>query len=779
VARSLADDLRGRSDADLATLLAARPDLTRPRPADVTSLAARAATGASLTRAVDGLDAGALAVLEALVVAGDPVELDWAAELLGLTPEALEAPLTGLWGRGLLWRGEDGLHVPRAAAEALGPYVAGLAPAGPDGRAGLARAGPDSPDGRAGHAGSEPADRAAVAAAAQALATASEEHRTIVERLAWGPPVGTVGSAAWGERLEPLLVAGLLQRRGPGEVILPRAAALALRGGRLHRAVELEPPPVPVRAVPTERVDAGAGAAAADLLAMIDELAALWGPEPPRVLRAGGLAVADLRATAQALDLELPHAAFVIEAAYAAGLIDDDGELDPVWAPTAAYDDWQQSEAPRRWLELAQAWLATTRAPALVGQRRDPKASAINALSEGAATAWGRAVRHDVLALLADVAPGSAPDEAAILDRLRWARPRRASEVLGDLARAALAEAAWLGLTGYGALGSAGRALVTGAADDDVEAALTLPLPVEHVLLQADLTAVAPGRLEGRLATFLRLAADVESRGGATVYRFTPASLRRPLDAGWDAQQLLDALAGASSTGVPQPLSYLVSDVARRHGGLRVGTATAYVRSDDHVAIDDLVERRDLAAYRLRRLAPGVAVAPVAPNVLLNALRDAGLLPVAEGPEGGMVLPAATHHRARTRRGRHTQPGMPRHVGGLGGGPGPGAAADAIEETVAALRAGEEDLRRSEAHREGLAREPLRELDPAALAAALRDAAAAEQTVWIAVVDAAGTPRRVRLRPERVEGGRVYGEADAGPGRSYSLHRISAVGPAQ
>ena len=78
-----------------------------------------------------------------------------------------------------------------------------------------------------------------------------------------------------------------------------------------------------------------------------------------------------------------------------------------------------------------------------------------------------------------------------------------------------------------------------------------------------------------------------------------------------------------------------------------------------------------------------------------------------------------------------------------------------------------------------LARSPLQELDPGRLAAHLRDAAAAERAVWIAVVDATGSPRRLRLRPDRIEGGRVYGAVDAGPGRSFSLHRISAVGPAE
>ena len=51
--RYFAQDLRGRSDAELAALLLDRPDLARPAPADVTTLASRATTTASLTRALD------------------------------------------------------------------------------------------------------------------------------------------------------------------------------------------------------------------------------------------------------------------------------------------------------------------------------------------------------------------------------------------------------------------------------------------------------------------------------------------------------------------------------------------------------------------------------------------------------------------------------------------------------------------------------------------------------------------------------------------------------
>ncbi|NEB14159.1 helicase-associated domain-containing protein, partial [Streptomyces coelicoflavus] len=134
---------------------------------------------------------------------------------------------------------------------------------------------------------------------------------------------------------------------------------------------------------------------------------------------------------------------------------------------------------------------------------------------------------------------------------------------------------------------AAERAAATAAA-----ARLLAPLfpePLDHVLLQADLTAVAPGPLERGLADVLGVLADVESKGGATVYRFTPGSVRRALDAGQSAAGLHTFLARHSRTPVPQPLTYLIDDVARRHGRLRVGAASAYVRCDDDATLDEIL----------------------------------------------------------------------------------------------------------------------------------------------------------------------------------------------
>ena len=794
----LVDDLRRRDDPQLATLLALRGDLTRPAPVDIAALAARADTPASLRRAIEGLDEGLLAVLQCLALAERARALGasgtdaWAAALAGvggppdsesaIDAAAFERACRRLWDRALVARHEEqdgggtGWRLRAPVLEALGPSVAELAPG--------------------------PVDEGAVERARAELDALAPADRELLAALAWTSTGVFDASGPLAPRIRRLSARGLLEAGGGGggTVRLPAPVALALRGGRAHRAVPLEPPDLAVRAGPGS-VDAAAGAAAADFLTRVEELAHVWGVDPPRVLRSGGLAVAALRALGRALDCPAEHAAFVAELAYAAGLIDDDRQLEPTWAPTPSFDDWGMADAPRRWLILAQAWLGTTRAPHLIGHRSaraddaGAAGSAFNALSPAADSAVARSVRHDVLSLLATLPPGAATSPDAILTRLLWLRPLAPPEALLRHARGALAQGTWLGALADGGLSGACRALLRGAesrgpwpgADPLAAARAMLPEPVDHVLLQADLTAIAPGRLEDRLAAFLRLVADVESRDVATVYRFEPATVRRGLDAGWDAGRILATLEDASRTGVPQPLEYLVRDAARRHGGLRVGAATSYVRSDDPVAIDDLMARAELALYRPRRLADGVLACDAPPAALLGVLREAGLAPVAEGRDGAVVVPSTIGHRTPPRREHLTarllargslaesgHSGGPREARSAAGHPIPGVGKDPAA-LVGALRAGDEARARDRSARRRAADAPLVRLSPGELAGYLRDAAAARRTLWLGVIDATGSPRRVLLRPQRVEGGRVHGADQEGAARSYSLHRIDGV----
>src|SRR4029434_1499070 len=97
-----------------------------------------------------------------------------------------------------------------------------------------------------------------------------------------------------------------------------------------------------------------------------------------------------------------------------------------------------------------------------------------------------------------------------------------------------------------------------------------LPEPVDHVLAQPDLSLVAPGPLVSELADTLAVMADVESSGGATVFRVSEATCRRALDFGWSASDLHEFFARSSRTPIPQALDYLIDDVTRQHGRLRV-----------------------------------------------------------------------------------------------------------------------------------------------------------------------------------------------------------------
>ncbi|MEP7016675.1 MAG: helicase-associated domain-containing protein [Actinomycetota bacterium] len=748
--RSLADDIRRRSDDQLRELVLRRPDLARPAPNDLTSLAARASTRSSVQRALDGLDRGHLEVLEALVVSGDPVDLDRAATLLGRGAPSLAGFVKDLWVRALLWRGGDGQHVVRAASDVLGPHPAGLGPAITELR------------------GSAPASYSSPEALDAVIASAPPDARNIMERLTWGPPIGTLSpggpladAGAW------LLTHQLISALSADHVALPREVALRLRGDRLHRETALTAPHLKVTAHEQSSVDGAAGEQASELLGLVDEIAADWGPRPPRVLRAGGLSVRDLKRLPVLLDVDVTHAAFIVEMAYSADLLADDASLEPVWAPTLGYDEWQQRPSAQRWVRLARAWLASGRAPHLIGTSPASGGSPVNALSADVVYPPMRQLRGDILAELAELPEGQAPELVDLIGRIRWRRPMRRAEIIEAVTAAVLREAEWLGITGRGALSTAGRLLSDATAEPSAaeEAISThLPSPVEHVLLQADLTAVAPGRLEGSIAQFMRLVSDVESRGGATVYRFSPESVRRALDAGWSAAQVLTALRDASRTPVPQPLEYLVGDVARRHGQTRVGSVSAYIRSDNSVLLDTMLADRTLAPLQMRRLAPTVIVSQAHSAVVLEMLRENGFAPVAEKTDGGVMIPPVSHHRTPARR-RAPSPTITSVVD------------DQLTKTlVAALRAGEESSEYERARELSQPGPRLPSTEAAVALALLREASADGLGIWIGYADADGRVTRILFYPRRIEGGRAYGSVDgSNVERAFSIHRITGA----
>ncbi|MFH8393310.1 MULTISPECIES: helicase C-terminal domain-containing protein [unclassified Streptomyces] len=836
--RSLAEALRARDDASLSALLRSRPDLITPVPTDLTQLATRAGTRASVVRALERLDRFTLQTAEALAVAREPATYD---ELLGLlagddgdpaVTAAFPHALGTLREQALLWGPDDRLRLVRTARELLAPAPQHPSPTGLGPTVGEATAGM-SP-GRiqeivtaAGLASTHDsvsavaslselfADRSRMSAL---LDEAPAEAVEVLSRLVWGPPYGQV-TAEPAAHLRWLIGRGLLLPTAPGTVVLPREVALHLRAGRAHRVTEPVAPAVEAATAHSpQAVDSTAAGQAYTTLATVEELLKDWHEGGPAVLRAGGLSVRDLKRTAVALDVPEPVAAFWVELAHAAGLVASDGEADERYAATPAYDSWLELPAAERWAKLASAWLAATRTAGLVGGR-DTKDRTLSALGPGLDRSAAPEVRHRVLALLAELPEGSSPGTDSLLTRLHWERPSRSvrpspDDLRARLARWTLSEAELLGVTGRGALSAQGRALLglpapagtraaqpsgpgdrlpahprrrhpaaspvpapaphspaeqaAAAARAAVLLAPLLPEPLDHVLLQADLTAVAPGPLERPLADTLGVLADVESKGGATVYRFTPASVRRALDAGRSASDLHAFLAAHSRTPVPQPLAYLIDDMARRHGHLRIGAASAYVRCDDEAVLNEILADKRSQEFGLRRIAPTVLVAQSDPSGLLAGLRTMGFAPAAESAEGDVLISRAHAHRTPPRTAPEPVPDGP-----------PVPDATLLGAAIRAIRAG--DLastapRKDDAVTGRPGDGALPRTSSAETLATMQAAVMTGEAVWIGYVNAEGAASQRVIAPIRVEGGFVTAyDHTADEVRTYPLHRVTGV----
>ena len=234
-----------------------------------------------------------------------------------------------------------------------------------------------------------------------------------------------------------------------------------------------------------------------------------------------------------------------------------------------------------------------------------------------------------------------------------WRRPRWSARLQPEPVAHLLAEAHALGIVGRGAISTPARALIADGADAAVaNMAKVLPAPIDHFLLQADLTIVVPGPLHRDLADELGAVAAVESAGAAMVYRVSEASIRHALDTGRSAGALHAFFARHSKTTVPQGLTYLIDDVARRHGQLRVGMAASFVRCEDPTLLAQAIAAPAAQRLGLRLLAPTVAVSQAPIADVLAVLRTRGPGTGGRGLDRGDRRPACPRGpgaRAATR----------------------------------------------------------------------------------------------------------------------------------
>ena len=596
--RSFADYLRGLDDPELLSLFALRPDLVSPIPHDIASLAVRTNSAPSLARAVERLNEWQFQVLEACAALDEPMS---EKDIVAVTDPSAKFVIPLLSNMALLYKSKDGYRLPSSLREVLGSEPAGLGPAS------MAKL------------------------SMKKLDDAPEEAKKVLEKLTWGPPRGSVGDIRNpGPGIAWLLKENFLVPLDQRTVILPRNVAIYLRGGKIHKHPSPNPPVLTGRNVAQKIVDRAAIANISTILRWCEEILNFWSEEAPSALRAGGLGVRDLKVAAQHLGVDETCAAFVAELVYLNGLVVIDGD-DRV-LPTHAFDIWLTQNSQARWRSLVSLWLITSRVSGLVGRAESKHISALGPELDRVNASSTRRLTLEMLAQHPEISP----DVDALLALIKWKSPARRNPGLqGDLVRWTLREAEWLGLTGQGAISKYGLSFLSGG--DDYEINSDLPKPVDHILIQGDNTAIAPGRLEIGLARTLDSIADIESRGGATVYRFSESSIRRGLDHGKTGEEIKDFLRRTSKTPVPQPLEYLISDVAKRHGRLRVGNTSSYLRCEDPTLLTQIVSDKKLEGFPIRRIAPEVLICDLDANEFMIALRNAGYMPAAESSTGVLI----------------------------------------------------------------------------------------------------------------------------------------------
>lgn len=798
---TLADHLRALSDDALAAFLARRPDLLTPAPSDLSTLAARACSRASVARALDGLDLFTLEILDACRLTRTPenpdvVPTSAVLSLVGTghTAAAREA-LARLGDLAIVY---GPAHEPRLVSsvdEVCSPYPAGL--------------------GRP--AASLAADAARLAAdpagLRRALLAASPAGRAVLDRLAIGPPIGTVAAEIIADpksTVGALVARSLLVAVADDTVELPREVAIALRRGGILGDPHPVPPTGSQAARPAKTVDSAGTGQVMDAVRHTADLLEALADEPATALRTGGMGVRDLRRLSRAAHLAEPTAAVLLEVASAAGLLGETdggtlpgGGTESRFLPTLAYDQWHEASTAQRWVRLARAWLTMNRQPGLMSRRvvKGGNDRPVSVLGPELERTGAPRLRAATLHVLAEHPPGATPTLDDVLAALHWRAPRRSAWQPGgtdptatEPVRWTLAEAAQLGLTGLGGLTGYGRLLldeVTAAAasdaDDDPLGLLSptaggtsvvigaldrlLPAPVDHMVIQADLTIVVPGPPEPDLATELATVAEHESAGVASVYRVTPDSIRRALDSGYTAPELRKLFTSRSRTGVPQGLGYLIDDVARRHGGLRLGSAGSYLRSDDAALLAEVAADRRLSELQLRSIAPTVLVSPYLIARVIAALREYGYAPVQEDAVGTLLLSRPRTFRAPPRR---TPTSLPVFFDGVRGlTPARLAAAveairqgDALARTArrapAAIRGTAHGSDAAQAHTQAMA----------VLQQAIRD----KQRVWVGYVDAHGATASRLLRPVSIGAGYLRAEDERTEMlHTLALHRITAA----
>lgn len=500
-----------------------------------------------------------------------------------------------------------------------------------------------------------------------------EEMRVMLSRFVDGKPVSlifdvppTAGAAAF-ER-------GLLYRLDGHRVEMPLEVSIALRGVGWRLPIELTPPTFDTRVLSHDDVRRTRSIALLQFCEHTQALLTAVDADGLTTMKTGGISAKAIRSLTSRLGFADEHdTALMLMLAREAGLLAERGKTGV--ALTSAYETWSTSTRAEQAATLLTAWWSSPFTPTHRVPRASPKTvSVLKKMLDDPAAVDLRATALTALLRYEDAdSPVTILHDSEEFDRyLDWHIPVVSTSAGPGHVHALWLEAGRLGILADGAPTDLCRTLTefpAGRDGDPREIHATLAAQLQDmagwvpfsVRLLPDSTAVVTGPPSTEVASILGAAAQPESRDVASVWRFTPATIRGFFDTGGTGEELIDALTAMADTEVPQALDYTIRDCWRSYGALAARKIPCAIVSEDVVLLTNIETDESLAVLQFQRLAPTVLVSSATPIDTIAVLRRHGYSPVRHSDTGQLQLDSTPRVRAGDTRATHRAVHPARH----------------------------------------------------------------------------------------------------------------------
>lgn len=315
-----------------------------------------------------------------------------------------------------------------------------------------------------------------------------------------------------------------------------------------------------------------------------------------------GVGLPDVKRLAAHLSKPNEYAKQVFELAQFANLAEIEGSR---WQLGQRAENWISWSDRERWSHLAETWLS------LLGDE-----AARELLAILPAESFERQ--------LADVYP--------FADSTATNRIKKVAEIANLIGLIANSQAtSWLGLLSSSLQNASERAIAG------------LPSAAERVIIQADLTLIAPSPLPTELEISLRRFADTEQIGMASSYRLSALSVSHGLETGLAIDEIRALLLRLSAKELPQPVDYLLKEAESRFARLKVyatkSGAHSQIVSTDKILLAEIHNDQRLKPFALHFDEAGSLHSRFEAELVYFALREANFVAVRVDEKGEVLSP--------------------------------------------------------------------------------------------------------------------------------------------